>query len=371
MMQKLSTGFSLMFMTALLLLTAPAAFAIHPDERPEIENLRQRIQALESQQKEPAKKEEGISILDGKVRFSGLLELEGSYNRLRGGDAVSDLALATAQLGVEASLNDHVGAHIILLHEEGEDQDLVVDEAVLSLQGAIASLPGTFHLDGGRLYLPFGAFNSHLISDPLTLELGETSDTALVASWSLVERLSFKLGVFSGDTDVNGEDDSVDSWVVALSGSPVEGITVGASWISDLAESDNGLVTDAALHTDNVPGISAFFTATHGIFTVEGEYVTAVKRFNDALVAGGEDLSGGRPRAWNLELAVAPDEHWEIALRLEGARDFLNDPNRYGVAVSYGLMDHAVIALEYMYTDQRAGEQESANTVTAQLAVEF
>jgi len=370
-MKQLQAGLTLAFTTAVLLLTAPAAFALHPDERAEIENLRQRMQALESEQKEPAKKEEGISILDGKVRLSGLLELEGSYNRPRGGEGVSDLALATAQLGVEASLNDHVGGHIILLHEEGEDQDLVVDEAVLSLQGAVAFLPGTFHLDGGRLYLPFGVFNSHLISDPLTLELGETSDTALVASWSLEERLSFKIGVFSGDTNVNGEDDSIDSWVVSLSGSPVDGITVGASWISDLAESDHGLVTDASLDTGDVPGISAFFTVTHGIFTVEGEYVTAAKRFDDALVAVGEDLSGGRPRAWNLELAVAPAERWEIALRLEGARDFLNDPNRYGAVVSYGLMDHAVIALEYMYTDQRAGEQESSNTVTAQLAVEF
>lgn len=362
---------ALMFMAAVLLLTAQTSFAIHSDDRAEMENLRQRIQALESQQKVPAKKEEGISILDGKVRLSVLLELEGSYNRPRGGDAVSDLSLATAQLGAEVSLNDHVGAHIILLHEEGEDQDLVVDEAVLSLQGAVAFLPGTFHLDGGRLYLPFGGYSSHLISDPLTMELGETSNTSLVASWSLEERLSFKLGVFSGNTDVNGKNDSIDSWVVALSGSPVEGITMGASWISDLAESDNGLVADAALHTDDVPGIAAFFTVTHGIFTVEGEYVTAAKRFDDALVAGGEDLSGGRPRAWNLELAVAPDERWEIALRLEGARDFQNDPNRYGAVVSYGLMDHAVIALEYMYTDQRAGEQENSSTVTAQLAVEF
>lgn len=127
--------------------------------------------------------EERIRLLEGRVAplnerltISGLIEVEGTAGKVKNNDGssddASDLTLATAQLGFEGRVNEQVGGNIILLYEEGGE--LEIDEAAIRLE------QGRGSLRAGRLYLPFGAFNSHFISDPLTLELGETRQTALV-----------------------------------------------------------------------------------------------------------------------------------------------------------------------------------------------
>ena len=366
---------SLVVLAALLAFAAPA-LAVHPDERSEVENLRKRIEALEADKERPDAPLV-LEALSKKLRLTGLLELEAAYARTEGGDESSDLALATAQLGIEATLNDHISGHIILLHEE--DQSVVVDEAVITLGCASSYCPGDFSLAGGKMYLPFGNFNSHFISDPLTLELGETNNTALYFGWAVADRVDLKLGVFSGETDTVGDNDTIDSWVASLEGSPFEGLTLGASYLSDLAESDIGLVNDTAvdgdLYRSSVPGAAAYLTATCGPFTLEGEYVTATRSFDAPVTAAAiddeRDLTGKKPSAWNVELALAPNDRWEVAVKAEGADDFQDDLNRYGAVLSYGLFQSTVVGLEYLLADQRSGDEDRSHIVTAQLAFEF
>jgi hypothetical protein len=363
-------------LVALLAIAGPA-LAVHPEERSEVENLRKRIEALEAEKEKP----EAPLILEAlskKLRLTGLLELEASYARTEGADEAGDLAVATAQIGLEATLNHHISGHIILLHEEGEDQSVVVDEAVITLGCASSFCPGDFSLAGGKMYLPFGKFNSHFLSDPLTLELGETNNTALYVGWAVAERVDLKLGVFSGETDTAGDNDTIDSWVASLEGSPFEGLTLGASYISDLAESDIGLVADEESYSSSVDGASAYISATFGSFTLEAEYLTALKSFDNAVLAAGAadpdyegGLTGKKPSAWNVELALAPNERWEVAVKAEGADDFQDDLNRYGAVLSYGLFQNTVVGLEYLLADQKSGDEDRSHTVTAQLAFEF
>ncbi len=75
--------FSALLLIGLLSLASPA-FAVHPDERGEIENLRKRIEALEAEKGKPAAPLL-IEALAKKLRFSGLLELEGFYADTEGG----------------------------------------------------------------------------------------------------------------------------------------------------------------------------------------------------------------------------------------------------------------------------------------------
>jgi hypothetical protein len=367
MKKKTTLSKAALLMVGLLALATPA-FGVHPEERSDLENLRKRIEALE---KEKAEEPLLIETLSKKLRFSGLLELEAAYARVEGGDEASDLALVTAQIGVEALINDYIGGHIILLHEEGEDQSVVVDEAVITLGCSSSFCPGDFSLVGGKMYLPFGKFNSHFISDPLTLDLGETNNTALYVGWTVAQRIDLKVGVFSGETDTFGDNDTIDSWVASLEGTPIEDLTLGASYISDLAESDIGLVTDADLYRSSVPGAAVYLSAAFGSFTLEGEYVTATRSFDAPVVAAGEDLTGKQPSAWNVELALAPNDRWEVAVKAEGADDFLDDLHRYGGVVSYGLFQNTVVGPEYLLGDQREGDEERSHTVTAQLAFVF
>jgi len=362
-------------LTALFVLATPA-LAIHPDAKSEIENLQKRIEVLEGEKRATELSEQKPEVDFGQiskyVTLHGLLEAEASYVKPDDGDAESDLTLATAELSIEADLNDSVGGHLTLLYEEteGEEDDIDVDEAVISLKfpGRLFQQSPSLHV--GRMYVPFGMFNSFMVSDPLTLELGETQDTAALFAlegdvWTL------KTGIFNGGTDAAGDQNDVDSWVASLEISLGGNLSFGASYISDLAESDNELVQDATLYSGSVAGASAFLSATCGQFGLEAEYLFALEDFDAALVPIGADLTGRRPEAWNLELAWMPSGQIQVAARYEQAEDFQDDLRRYGTTVSYGIFEHAVVALEYLRADADVVDDHPVDVVTAQLALEF
>lgn len=362
---------NLAILVAVCLLLATPALALHPDAKSEIENLQLRIETLEARPEtnEPAGDFGQISKY---VTLHGLLEAEAHYAKPDGGAEESDLNLATAELSFEATLNDHVGGHLSLLfeEEEGADDTLEVDEAVVSLQAPKQLFGQSSSLHVGRMYLPFGMFNSSMISDPLTLELGETRNTAALFALE-GDVWTFKSGIFNGGTDPAGDQNNIDSWVASLEISLGENLGFGASYISDLAESGSELVQDPAFYTGSVAGASAFLTARCGQFGLEVEYLGALEDFGAALVAVGADLTGRHPEAWNLELAWLPTEQIQLTARYEQAEDFQNDVQRYGAAVSYGLYDHAIVALEYLVADADVAADNPVNLVTAQLALEF
>ncbi len=359
---------SLILFTGLFMLATPA-FALHPEAKSEIENLKKRIEVLETQQ--PGT-ESGVDSgqISKYVSLHGLLEAEAFYAKPEGGDEESDLSLATAELSIEATLNQNVGGHLTLLYEDGESDAINVDEAVISLSSTRQVYGQSPSVHVGRMYLPFGMFNSYMISDPLTLELGETQDTAALfalegESWTL------KTSVFNGDTDTDGDNNNIDSWLASLEVAAGENLSFGASYVSDLAESDNGLVQDAALYSSSIAGASAFLSVQCGQFGFEAEYLAALEDFDAGLVTVGEDLTGQRPEAWNLELAWMPSDKLQLAARYEEAKDFQDDVRRYGTTVSYGLYEHVVIALEYLHADAKVAVDDPVNLVTAQLALEF
>jgi len=353
-----------------LFLFCGTAGAVHPEEKSEIENLKNRIEALEAEKDGPEDDADfDLGRINRYLTLHGLLEVEAFYAKPDEGEEESDLTLATAELAIEATLNQMVGGHLTLLYEEEEDaeDDLNVDEAVISLRSAGHVFNQTPALHFGRMYVPFGSFNSYMVSDSLTLELGETRNTAALFAlegdfWSLA------LGTFNGDVDAAGDNDNLDSWVAALQFSLGENLAFGGSYLSDLAESDIGLVQDASLYTESVPAASAFVSGRYGQFGFEAEYLAALEDFDADVVLIGEDLTGDQPQSYNLELAWMISERMQAAGRYEKAKDFLEDMQRFGGTISYGLFGHMVVALEYLRTET---DTQDSDTLTAQLALEF
>lgn len=357
-----------LFVLMALALSCGTAWADHPDTKSEIENLKERIHALEAEIKPlPAGESQfNLQALGKYLTISGLLELQANYSKTRSEDATSDLTLATAQLATEVTINDHIGGHLVLLYEEEPGEDaLNVDEAVISLHCPRALAGQTPSFYGGKMYVPFGKFNSSMITDPLTLDLGETNDTAAVIG--LEGKLwNFRTGVFNGEVDSGN--DTIDSFVAALELTPAEGVSFGASYISDLAESDIELVADSTLYSSSVPATSAFASLSFGKVSLDAEIVATLDDF-DTILVGSTDLTGQRPLAWNLEVAWVPKEALQLAARIEGAKDFQDDVTRYGATVSYGLFAHTVVAIEYLFSDFDSEADNQA--LTAQLAFDF
>jgi len=206
-----------------------------------------------------------------------------------------------------------------------------------------------------------------MVSDPLTLDLGETNDTAAVIALE-GERWSLSLGAFNGGTDARGDDDQIDSLVAALEFEPSEELSFGLSYLSDLAESDIGLVADSTLYGSSTPAAAAFISATLGPFGFEVEALGALEDFDQPLI-GLSDLTGDRPLAWNLEAVWMATDRTQFAARIEGANDFQGDLMRYGVTGSCGIFENTVVALEYLYADPET--DPASHTLTGQLAFEF
>lgn len=296
------------------------------------------------------------------VQVSGLVEVEvGAWDS--DDDSGSDVTLATVELGVDARVNEYTEAHLLLLYEEGENDDnIALDEGTITIGHPTM---GGVSLTAGRMYVPFGSFESQMISDPLTLEIGETSDTAILAGFEGDNGLYGSVYIFNGETN-DGSDDAIEHWggnIAYTWGDDLRGIEVGASYISSIGDSD-GL--DLGVVEDYVDGMGVHAIARSGPFSFVAEYVTAL----DDLIGPGSEVS-----AWNLEAGY----HFDIQerpstlavgyQRTEDGEAFGLPETRVLAALSVDVLDNTSLGLEWA-RDEFYDDSEN-DTTTVQLAARF
>jgi hypothetical protein len=251
---------------------------------------------------------------------------------------------------------------------------LTVDEGFVTLDGEEV-FPG--YLSAGKMYLPFGVYDSHFVSDPNTLTLGETNEGAAAIGFRVGEDLlDFSVGAFGARARKAGDDETIDSFVAAATFQPADFLTLGASYISNLGGSDgfSEVLTDPEGLDSRVGGWSAFVSLEIlNRISLIGEIVGALDKFEAGEVYDEDDEKRRRPVAWNAELGVGVLDNLEIAVRYggseDGGADFLPE-TQYGAVVNWGFFDNTNLALEYMRGEFEDDFQET-DTFTAQLAVEF
>ncbi|NEX13330.1 MAG: hypothetical protein C1941_01270 [Prosthecochloris sp.] len=294
------------------------------------------------------------------IELSCLVEAEASYSDTDGDDA-SDIVLATLELGLDAEITDWFSAHVLLLYEEDETDGIEVDEAFASIT------PGNSRIfvNAGRFAQSIGAFPSSMITDPLTLELGETAQKSSVALGWGNDSVEALVSVYKGDIQKTG-DDHVNTWVGALN---VNGelddlsIEAGVSYTNNFADSD-GLVDDfAGGETDDlVSGYSGYVVVGLNAVQLSAEYMTAADAFTDG------DRAGSTPAAYNVELAWDAPSPLALAIRLGGGDEFDVD-NQYGATVSYDLYEGVALGFEYLRNEN--SDDSSEDIFTLQLAAGF
>lgn len=356
-------------LTLLLLCAAPLLAA-----ETAVLSLEERLSGLEARQAElyhtlAEKKSAGLSeSISKNMTLSGLIEVEGSAVRRRladhSTDSASDLVLATAQLGLDAKVSEEVGVNLTLLYEEGGE--LEVDEAFMRFE------EGRWSMNAGRLYLPFGAFHSHFVSDPLTLTLGETRQTAVLAGYGQggVQLQAF---AFNGNVDKAGSEDHVNDGGLRLTVTPGDGLEFGASILSDLAES-NAVLLGGNVYTRRVVGWSAYAHLQQGRLGLEAEYLAAARAFAASDLDINADGRGDQPQTWNLEAAWALTPAVELAARYGGSRELAEVPrHEYGVDLSWSPLAATTFSFEYLRGNFNAAlaSAESSDQLTLQVALAF
>lgn len=323
-------------------------------------------------------KEDKERLVD-KIQLSALIETEMTAMRTEEADGTrtksSDISLATAQISANADINQYVGGRLVFLYEEGvNDDDIAIDEAIIAIKGGNNS---PLYTNIGHQYVPFGRFESHFISDPGPLTLGETNDTAVVAGFAN-DIAEFSLGAFKGKVKETGKSDHINSAVASVTltkpDADQDGLSLscGISYLSNLATSDSlEAETTASEVVDMVGGWSSFISLDYGDrFFFDAEYLGAVNDFaiTDFSFTDEENLS---PEAWNLEVAARIYEKAELAFRYggsNGTRAFLAE-DEYGIALLYNLFRSTNVTVEYLR--QKFMNSGDNNQGAIQLAVEF
>jgi hypothetical protein len=320
-----------------------------------------------------------------RIALSGTIEVEAGHVGFDPdqGDSSdeSDISVATVELGVEARIVKHVSGNILFLYEDGED--IVVDEAVITLSGEDV-IPA--YLSAGEMYVPFGNFESHMISDPLTLEIAETREAALQVG---VEAAGFygSAFVFNGDVEEADDDDNHIDNFGANAGYALESGTfsldAGVSYINNLLDADgweDPLATDEDENgapdfrlKEYVGGMGAYAVVGFGPFSLIGEYVAALDEI-EGLDEADAPVTLDEISAWNLEagytFAVA-DREAVVAAAYQGSNDAggVIPETKYLGTFGIGIFESTNLAFEYAQSQFENDDEERA--VTVQLAVEF
>ncbi|MEE4379873.1 MAG: LbtU family siderophore porin [Candidatus Competibacteraceae bacterium] len=313
-----------------------------------------------------------------KIELGGLLEVEAFYASPYEGPNESDIVLSTFELGIASQVTDWVEVGASLLYEE--DADLEVDVAFITIANFEAN---PMFVTAGQIYVPFGAYETNMVSDPLTLDLGETRETALQGGFVSGD-FNGSVYIFNGDNDKDGKN-QISSGGINLGFSRELGdgeIVAGAGYLSDLGDSDT--LQDAINDnqgdndTDFVPAWTVNAIGRFGPFSLIGEYLAATKPFEETALPWQD--GGAKPAAWNLE--VGYDFDWfrgsTVAIGYQGTRQALAlelPKQRFLATLSMEIYDSTALSLEWAYDEDydinEGGTGNDANTFVAQLAVEF
>ena len=397
--------FRLVVVITMVLVCCPA-FAQPP--QPQMDRVVEELRELRKKVKEMEEKEEGIlgKILK-RIELHGLLEVEASYTGthyrghpiptfISGTDNTrdSDIVLATVELGIDVDFHKYGKGHVLFLWEEDDTEPIDLDEGTITL-GGTENFP--FFLIGGKFYVPFGMFNSHFITDPLTLELGETRESSVLVGFAN-DMFELKVGGFNGDVSQSRTHDKINSFYgcanVSIPPEWLRGLELsgGVSYINNIADSDNlqDLVNPllGGRIDDLEAGLGGWMSATYGMFTLELEYIGALGNFRagELVFDGSHLVKRSAPKAWNVELAVRPLEKLELAARYGGSDEIRGgiDPaipaaglpleafipkTQYGAVASYNIWGPITVSLEYLYNIFQNVDKQ--HIITGQLAAEF
>jgi len=358
-----------------------------------------RVKAIEEdmEDKRLAAAQSGASAWFRNIEIAGLIEVEGAYMSPYEGDNESDFTLATVELGISSQVNDWVEAGISFLYEE-DDTDLEVDTGYITIANADVT---PLFLTAGQIYVPFGAYETNLVSDPLTLEIGETRESALQIGFAHGD-FSGSAYAFNGDNKVKGKN-QIDSWGANLAYAHEEADRAwafGVGYINDLGDSDTlqdsindnrvaaldeaiGTGIDTSHYsvdpTERTGGWTINAGANFGPFNLIGEYLSATEEY-DPISLRFKD-GGAKPSAWNIEAGYSfsiMGRESTAAIAYQGTDEALAlelPKERWLIGWSVEVFDNTALSLEWAhdkdYSGKDGGTGESANSVVAQLAVEF
>ncbi len=366
----------------------------------DVEDLYERIEQLEGKvEKQEKESKEILGKLSENITFSGAIELDYSYtdprdNAIVNSDSTSDLDIGTVELGAEVKFHEWVTGNLLLKGENLDNNDRVFwDEATITIQKE--SFP--IYFVGGHRGQPFGIFESHTISDPITKDCYEVVKSGATVGFtpdflgldisatvykgevlmSHLEEAGYGFGgaIRTDDTDPDyyaDQTDDVESYIANVTISPMKDLNIGDLSFSAYFDSEPG----DNERNDTTGGTIRY---QYNRFTFDAEYITALKREK------GADGIENKESAWFAAIACQVIDPLEIAVRYEGYDDDISGDqdghleSRYILGVNYTLFEKddftTTLMLEYRRSncEKAAGSavDDTVDEVFARVAMAF
>ena len=318
----------------------------------------------------------GTALTDW-LSFSGLLELEKIYSRDGLGNSRnnshSENPTQSIQAGFTVEAFDWLEAELIFLGENDRHYYSELEEGFIGIDR------DNWSIKIGKQYLPFGEYYSYFVIGPM-LEFGEVRNPSLIIEHALSDTIELTGFIFNGDADKNnssnGRSDNDYDWGLAIDVlSEDESVRYGASYLSDLAETEEQLLAEeGGGYSNKVSGIAAYLLVGWGKFEVTAEMVRATEKFNDI------EPDFDRPSAENIELAYFISQTLQLSLRVEHSRKLEDEPEwQYGFSVSWLLTKGLNFTVDIIHGQYKNGfafddddnEFNYRNQVGALLSYEF
>jgi len=322
------------------------------------------------------------------VKISGLMQIDASFGKDYADNSASDIILRKIELGLDSQINERTAMHILMEHEDGMS-GMDVTEGNITLD-----LTNGWYLRGGRMVVPFGVFETNMITDTLTKAVGEAHEDALQIGYGGEEGLYGSLYAFNGDTietsTFNKGDDTIGHFGASIGylfKSSEMSLDIGADYISSMADADS-LFDGLSLNTDSngdaigdtatldsyVSGLALHGIYSNGSWSAVVEYLKADKFQVGELAFNGQ---GAEPSATNIEAAYSFD--WgtlALSYQTMDETQALGLPeSRVTVGAATDLFENTTLKVEYAQDDDYSttvgGTGNDASNLTFQLATTF
>ena len=298
-------------------------------------------------------------VSENKLKIGGTLEIEATNTDTFSADDsdTSDLSLAKATLYFEAEPHEMVNTYIAGVFKEANGSGIDLDEAWVKV-GETDDMPA--YLKAGNFIVPFGAFNTNMLADPLGLSLAETAEFPAQLGYSVGD-ISGSVYVFNGDTQEIGEGDHLNrvganlAYSTSISGASID---LGLSYINAMGETDTisgALGSATAMSGDNPGGFGVNAMLQSGPITGIFEYITAIDDFDSGDVAFNG--ANAQPAAYQFEIGYTTELN-EKELVLAATYQYTEESQalslaeeQYGVAAVYSFLPGVSIGLEYMHQE--------------------
>lgn len=356
------------------------------------------------------------------LQVSGKLEAQAIYSKPFTGAKQTNIALATTELDFIPVINDWASGFAAFAYDNSlapngaltSNSRIYLDTGFLTI-GNLNAAP--VYMTIGQMYVPFGAYLSNMITDPLTMDLGQIKDRALLFGYQHPgnEGLYAEGFVFNGDSGTSTNDVVNDGGanIGYAYNSDAWNFDLGGSYINNIADSIFMQDTGAPTTTNTIPSMPAFGGYAEGTsndviihmvpaYDVHGslgignfgfvaEYVTASRPFNTMDLTF--DGHGAEPKAFNFEGNYSFPTFGKpsaITIGYGNSRQALaiNIPEtRYIAAYTISFWRNTVEELEFRHdinyasgdtatgngqpVNTQGGLGGNSNTVTAQIGIYF